>query len=382
MNVFILRNNSLASNAGMLRIIDANVKNGHQSFVISRNRKKTQEKTIFQEDYNYQGILVENHVIELFSKQAAGLKNLIPLIKYQFLLLSILWKERNKIDVIHSFDLDTGLVSLLFTKLFRKKMVYHIADFYSDSRANISGRVRSMIKKIEVFVINHADATIIANENRKEQIEGSKPKNLTVIHNSPMVDAVALERAIRETKIEQLGDERISLCYVGGLSSNRFIHEILEFIAGNQELTLTLAGYGELEEKVRTYAKEYENIHYLGELAYLDSLALYSYSDIMFAMYDPTHPNHKYSAPNKVYEAMMLNKPIIVAKDSGVDQLVSKENIGLISKYTIEDFEATLKTLVTDKRLIETYRDNSKNSYTQYSWDKMVLRLDNLYKNL
>lgn len=382
MNVFILRNNSLASNAGMLRIIDANVKNGHRSIVVSRNRKKTQEQTIYKEEYNYQGVLVENHVIELFSKQAAGLRNIIPLIKYQFLLFSILWKERKTIDVLHSFDLDTGLVSLLFAKLFRKKLVYHIADFYSDSRANISNRVRAIIKKIEIFVINHSDATIIANENRREQIKDSQPKSLTVIHNSPMVDAVALEKAIKETKIETLKDERLSLCYVGGLSSNRFINEILEFIAENQEFTLTLGGYGELEEKVRTYAEKYENIHYLGELAYLDSLALYSYSDVMFAMYDPAHPNHKYSAPNKVYEAMMLNKPIIVAKDSGVDQLVNKEEIGLVSNYTIEDFARTLENLRTDEKLIQTYKDNAENSYTQYSWNKMVLRLDNVYKKL
>lgn len=382
MNVFILRNNSLPSNAGMLRILDANIKNGHQSVVISRNRKIVQEKSTYQEDYNHQGVLVKNHVIELDAKQAAGLKNLMPLIKYQFLLVSILWKERKKIDILHSFDLDTGLVSLVFAKLFRKKIVYHIADFYSDSRANISDRIRSIIKKIELFVINHADATIIANENRKEQIQDSKPKNLTVIHNSPMVNQFDLEKAIQESTIKQSNDERISLCYVGGLSSNRFIHELLDFFANNKEFRLTLGGYGELEEKVRSYATKHENIDYLGQLAYLDSLVLYSYSDIMFAMYDPAHPNHKYSAPNKVYEAMMLSKPIIVAENSGVDQLVAKENIGLISKYTIEDFEATLNTLVKDQEAIKTYRENLKNSYPQYSWDKMVLRLDHLYKNL
>lgn len=382
MNVFILRNNSLPSNAGMLRIIDANVKNGHHSVVVSRNRKKTQDQTVYQEDYNYQGTMIENHVIELFSKQAAGLKNLIPLIKYQFLLLSILWKERKNIDVLHSFDLDTGLVSLVFAKLFRKKMVYHIADFYADSRANISDRVRALIKQIENFVINHADATIIANENRKEQIKDSNPKELTVIHNSPMVNATDLQRAIQATKLKPLNDERISLCYVGGLSSNRFMHEILDFFAHNEEYTLTLGGYGQLEDKVRSYAEKYENIHYLGELAYLDSLALYSYSDLMFAMYDPDHPNHKYSAPNKVYEAMMLRKPIIVAKNSGVDQLVARENIGAIAEYTIEDFAETLNNLVKDREKINMYKENLENSYPQYSWDKMVLRLDQLYKNL
>ena len=51
---------------------------------------------------------------------------------------------------------------------------------------------------------------------------------------------------------------------------------------------------------------------------YESALELYAKCDLMFALYDPAIPNHRYSAPNKVYEAMLLGKPIIVAEGTGV----------------------------------------------------------------
>ena len=52
-----------------------------------------------------------------------------------------------------------------------------------------------------------------------------------------------------------------------------------------------------------------------GKLQYSQTLALESQCDIRVATYDPSIRNHKYSAPNKFYESLMLGKPIIMAKD-------------------------------------------------------------------
>lgn len=381
MNVFVLRNARLESNAGLLRVIDANIKNNFQVSVISRNREKRNNKNIIKEEYIYQQHIIDNYVIEIDSQRGAGVKNILPLIKYQLILLYTLYQNRKKMDIIHAFDLDTGLVSMLFSKIFQKKFVYHIADVYSDSRMSSQGRLFALIRKIEFFVINHADGTIIANENRKQQIQGSQPKNLTVIHNAPMISPKELEQ-LRAEQAKVLPTNQPIFAYVGGLTEQRFINEILEFAAAQPTFSLILAGYGPLEDKVAAYAENYENIYFVGELSYHDSLALYAQSDFMFAMYDPQLANHKYSAPNKVYEAMLLNKPIIVAQNSGVDQLVKKEKTGLVTNYDLTDFTEKVTAFVQDQQAIMNIAKNSERAYANYSWDKMIGRLEKLYQNL
>lgn len=381
MKVFVLRNARLESNAGFLRVIDANLKNGHEPSIISRKRKKESAQSLHQESYRYQGEEMDNRVIAIDAQRGAGLKNILPLIKYQFFLFYLLIKNRKEIDLLHAFDLDTGLVSLIFSKIFRKKMVYHIADFYADSRMSKESRLYQIVRKLEYFVMKHSDGTIIANEHRRQQIEGSEPKELAVIHNAPMLSRAAFEK-VEKKMISKSKEGQVILSYVGGLTEERFILEVLDFAAEQKNFTLYLAGYGPLEEEVSSYERDHANIHYLGELSYEESLSLYAESDFVFAVYDPKVPNHQYSAPNKVYEAMMLNKPIIVARNSGVDQLVEEREIGIVTDYRLEDFRQKVISLAQDEEKIEAIKENLEAAYPEYAWEEMVERVDSLYKKV
>lgn len=54
----------------------------------------------------------------------------------------------------------------------------------------------------------------------------------------------------------------------------------------------------------------------------------------MTAIYDPKVPNHRYAAPNKFYEALMLGKPIVMAKNTGFDEIIEENNIGCLIEYS------------------------------------------------
>src|SRR5699024_8777049 len=106
------------------------------------------------------------------------------------------------------------------------------------------------------------------------------------------------------------------------------------------------------------------------------ALNLYAQCDVMFAMYDPTVPNHKYSAPNKVYEAMMLGLPIIVAKGTGIDSLVKTERIGFAIDYSEEEFSNTIQYLINNKKVLEQFKSNSREAFSEYSWTVMKKRVE------
>ena len=102
----------------------------------------------------------------------------------------------------------------------------------------------------------------------------------------------------------------------------------------------------------------------------------------MFATYDPDIKNHKYSAPNKVYEAMALGKPIIVCKDTGIDKLVIENNTGCAIEYNAESFIEGIKLLVLNEENLEKIKINAQRLYNeQYSWKSMELKLLEIYEN-
>lgn len=376
MKVCIVGNAEAEFNAITLRMIDALLESNNQPFTLSRLRDEVEsEGEIVQKIINLKGQEIPNYEIQLSGERGKGLKNLWNLFKYQFKVFGWLFKNRKKYDAIHSFDLDTGLPSMIISSLFKKKLVYHIADFYADSRKGIPDKLRKIIVNLEYKIISKANVTIICTEDRKNQISGSKPNELYVIHNSPLIE---LETPISHT-FEQLP---LKLCYVGTFTDVRFINEVLNVVKVNPDLHLDIAGYGPLEEQVKAASIEAANITYHGKVGYDKAIDLYENCDLMFAIYDPKHPNHRYSAPNKVYEAMMLGKPIFVANGTGVDELVRDESIGFTIDYNEEDFAEKIRYALDNPKLLSEMSDRSTAIYSKYSWSAMKSKLNQIYSNL
>ncbi|MGX7419742.1 glycosyltransferase family 4 protein [Carnobacterium gallinarum] len=378
MNIYVLRNSVAKTSADIKRIAESLYFMGYNVTIISRLRGEKTTENISENKYRIGEDYILNKELNVKSNENSGLKNLFNLMFYMFKLLNILIKDRKQYEVIHAFDLDTGLPALVMSIFFKKKYVYHILDFYVDSKSGIPRTLKKIIKKMEFLVISKADCTIICTNERMAQIDGSKPKKIEIIYNTPVKN-----KFIEVEKNSYIANtSRTSICYVGTLSKTRFIDEMLEIVSKNDKLLLTIAGNGTSIDKVNKYSKEFSNIAFLGTIDYEKSLELYSESDLMFAIYDPTIPNHKYSAPNKIYEAMMLGKPIIVAKDTGMDDIILKEKIGFSVDYSINEIATLLEFISDNKEILKEYKINSSNAYPKYSWDKMEQRLKNIYYNL
>lgn len=376
MNVCVIRNAEAESNSDIIRSIDAFSHLGINLLLLTRTRStEFHRHEVLKKSLNYNDKLIDNYEIQMNSEMDKGLKNLFKLFKYQMKVAFWLIKNRDKFDTVHSYDLDTGLPTLIACKFINKQFVYHISDFFVESRSGIPEKLKNLVRKLEYSVINRAQATIICTEERKEQIKGSTPKALYVIHNSPV--NIANYNADNDVK-----SEKIKLSYVGGLINVRFISEVLEIISKDDNFYLELAGIGPLSCLAESYSKQYSNIDFLGKVSYEEALKIYSKTDLMFAIYDPAVPNHKFSAPNKVYEAMMLGKPIIVAKDSGVDKIVDKEKIGFVINYSKDDFQNLLKSIVENPSQLELYSSNSKEAYKKYSWEAMKDKYKEIYDSI
>ena len=106
-------------------------------------------------------------------------------------------------------------------------------------------------------------------------------------------------------------------------------------------------------------------------MKYEDTFEFYKSCDVILSVYDPHIKNHKYSAPNKFYEAMLLGKSIIVAKDTGVDSLVSKHEIGYVIDYSEKSFVELLNHLTSSEgqKELSIFKERSYDTYDKYSWE-------------
>lgn len=312
--------------------------------------------------------------VKFFIKQCSyggGIKNLFKMFKFHSWLKKELKKYPNG-TIVHACDYDTAkpIYKLCGKKI---KLVYDIFDFYAETHTLPFG-LSYFVKKQEIKIINNADATVICTEQRREQIKSSNPKKLYVIHNTPN-----LNYDVKEIN----PNNRLKICYIGSLGYDRLLLEIFEEIKNYPQYDFLFGGLGTYAEDIEELSKKYDNVSYLGKMKYSDVLKHEQTSDVLFATYNPMIKNHKYSAPNKFYEAGCLAKPIIVCKNTGVDKLVKDYNTGLIVEYSANDFFDKLSLLDKDRELYKTLAQNGRKAYLEnFSWDKMSERIKEIYENL
>ena len=317
---------------------------------------------------------IPTYRIGIKSKFGSGIKNLKCLARFQKEIRSFL--KKNQFDVIHACDFDTAFTAYHSINHKTTKFVYDIFDYYADSFA-IPPLMRNLVVALDRRLISKADISIICTEERRAQISGSTPRTLIVVHNCPPDTMVNVNNQLKQD------NEKIKIAYFGILSASRLIREMIDVISENPQYEMHIGGFGVLEEYIKDVASRHHNVVFYGTVPYKRVLEIENECDIMTAIYDPSIRNHFYAAPNKFYESLMLGKPLIMAKETGMSNIVEKNDIGITIEFSKSGFKDGLDKLARRKRdwgkmserMIQLYRE-------QYSWNEMEKRLITAYKSL
>ncbi len=350
--VLFLRSTSVVNDSRAKKEIDFYKENNCNVIVLGWNRQKLNIPDT--EDIRY--IMYEKK-----SEYGNGLKNIFKMFGFEMYIYRKVKKYKNNIDIIHACDFDTAFVAYKAFRKSRTKFLYDIYDFYVDCH-NLK-KLKGVVEKKDIKLINNSDIVLICSEKRKQQIAKSNPKKVLIIHNSPEV-------VEKNTEMKPFDEKCVKVCYVGILQDDRLLVEVCNEVKNSKEVELHIGGFGKYETYFENMAKKYHNIKYYGSMNYDEVLKLEKDCDILFATYNPEILNHKYSAPNKVYEAMALGKPIIVCKNTGIDEMVSNNKIGYAIDYSAKEFMDKIKN-INELEYLSMAKNAKKVYLEKYSWEKM-----------
>ena len=320
------------------------------------------------------------HRLQIVSEFGLGIRNLPALIRWELGLLNWLRKNRTLYHVVHACDFDTILPALVAKALWRKRVVYDVFDFYVEMLRATPRVIKILIRALDLWAMGKADAVILADDSRKAQISGARPRKIEVIVNTPE-DGRIDTAGFSETKPQW---SQLHLVFVGLLQLERGMLEILEILSKRPDWSMDLAGFGGDQAVILSRASSMQNVKFHGRVPYKRALALSSLADVIVATYDPSIPNHRYSSPNKLFEAMMLGKPVVVAEHTNMDRIVRAYNCGLVIPYgDVEALEETLARLARDEELRSNLGTAGRRAYDEvFSWNRMADRLISIYADL
>ncbi len=237
----------------------------------------------------------------------------------------IVQKYKNKGDIVfYLFQLD---VALTFRLLFPNgKYFYEESDLMHTYIKN--SFVRKALEYLDRKIIRNSLLSVFTSEGFLYYHYGSnnRPKNVWLIANR-------LNTTIEDVpkiKKKPFNSSKLKIGFVGFPRYKSVVNFIKVFCSCFSNFEFHL--YGEIMEKYKNdFAglQQYPNCFFHGAfLNPTDLPEIYSNIDVVLATYDVEYENVRYAEPNKIYEAIYFETPIIVSAGTFLENKVKRLNIG------------------------------------------------------
>jgi glycosyltransferase involved in cell wall biosynthesis len=344
------------------------VQNGYDVNIVcwDRERKAPQYEFI-------DGMRVER--IHLESVHGRGITQILFLLL--FWLKAFLRAFNSDFHVVHCHDFDTLPLGYSLARLKKAKLVYDAHESYVDMLENIPKLVKWGIYRFENLLLRRTDLVITVGDILRDHLEDRGALTTCIIGNWKNPDEFVFSNNLirKERERLEISDDQIVISFIANLGHERQLPQLVEAIKDNPQVFLVVGGNGPARMIVEKASRQYSNICYLG---YVDPSKVPFYtalSDIIFYGFDPTNPNAKFSAPNKLFEAIAAGKPILTGDFGEIARIVREQKCGLIlDSYSKEGIRKGISALISIG-FREFMENSQKAASNEYCWEKARSRL-------
>ncbi len=309
----------------------------------------------------------------------------VQLLKYLEFLYKVS-KEFKDADIVHCNDLN-ALTAGILIKVFHKdtKIVYDAHEYEINDKPNQSRwsiRLKYLLEKI---LIKYAKRVITVSDSiASEYVKLYGIKKPALVLNTPPYTIIEKKDLFRENL--GIGKEKRIFLYQGALSYGRGVEILLETFKilereGVHQPCIVFMGYGPLEDLIKEASRKYANI-YFHEAVDPDILLNFTSSaDCGISMIEDSCLSYRYSLPNKLFEYIMAEIPVIVSNLPEMKRLVMEHKIGVVAKEnSIEAIKEAIKDVLKFNRV--QLQENIQRVKKIYNWEEQERVLQKLYKEL
>lgn len=346
------------------RVLKENIslqKAGYEVKVVALNEEPLEEFD------NVQGVSV--HRIKLKSRGWSKHK-LVQLLKYFEFVYRVVQQYKDS-DILHCNDLNSLPIGVIIKIFFNRdvKIVYD-AHEYETEMNGLKGVQKNLVKWLEKRLIKYADKVItVSDAIANEYVKLYNIEKPVLILNTPAYKIIEKKNIFRETF--DISDEKTIFLYQGGLFSGRGINILLETFKtiSDDKVVIIFMGFGPFESTIQEASREYKNIYFHKAVSSDILLDYTSSADFGISTIEDTCLSYRYCLPNKIFEYLMAEIPVIVSNLPEMNKLVQNNVIGVVAEAnTSRGLKEAINIAVTlDK---EELNKNIKRVKQVYNWEE------------
>jgi len=284
-----------------------------------------------------------------------------------------------KKDVLLANDLDTLLPNYLISKILNKKLVYDSHELFTEVPELINRpKIRNVWLKIEEFIFPKLKNVYTVNDKISELYYKKYNTPVKVIKNVPFRiignDKNALPFQFKGQKI---------ILYQGVINTGRGLELMISAMPLLDNFIFLIIGDGYLTSKIKKLVNEANLNHkviFLGKIIPEKIIAITKQANLGISLEENLGLNYRYSLPNKIFDYVQSNIPVLASDLPIINLLFEEFKIGeILTSRSPENVAITVKEIVANKHI---YQEALKHAAKKYNWENESNKILKIYANL
>jgi len=314
-------------------------------------------------------------------------RRLLNMLIWSFLFIPVsFFQKKPRLIIGSSPHIFGALAGLIASKIFRAPFILEVRDLWPDTLKDMGalrpGLLSSLLYGIEKCLYGNSNKIIALTEGIRQKIiaKGVGPSKVVFIPNGIYLNAANNAKTpVKYEKVrKKLGLENKFVCIYAGAHGPANALDVLIDAAfrlkEERDIVFLLVGEGQEKPRLKEKARQFglDNIIFHGPVPRSDISVFIRESDLCILTLKDI-PVFNTALPNKLFDYMYENKPILCATRGEAAYMVQKEGLGIV--VSPENPGEMAEAILSIKNNPEFLRSCGKNGRSivenKYSFEKL-----------
>lgn len=309
-----------------------------------------------------------------------------PLFYAAFNIRLFFYLLRNKADVLVANDLDTLPANYFASRIQKNELFYDSHEYFTEVPELVSRpRIQAIWKRIERWILPGIKHMYTVNNSIAGLYGTEYKKKIGVVRNVPF----RIQRIITSIDRNALGlpgDKKIFIFQGSGINVHRGAEEVLQAMQHTEGLLLLFVGGGDVIDFLKSETlrlKLSDKVMFVPRQS-MEKLREYTrLADVGLSLDKDTNLNYKYSLPNKLFDYIQAEIPVLVSDLPELRAIVEKYEIGkIVETHQPEKLAVQMMDMVKDSVQFAHWKENLKLAATELCWENEEVKLLEIFKDV
>ena len=291
----------------------------------------------------------------------------------------------SRVDILVANDLDTLPANYLVSVLRRKKIVYDTHEYFCGV-PELQDRklVQAIWRKIEQFIFPRLIYIYTVNISIALLYEEEYGKKIDIVRNVPM--RIERDNWPGRSDLGLPEDKKIILLQGAGININRGAEEALRAVLYLNNVILLIIGGGDVINTLKMMASEMElgeKVIFKPKMPYDELICYTRLADIGLSLDKDTNINYRYSLPNKLFDYIQAQIPVLCSNLVEVVNVVNTWQIGkIVESHEPKYLASIIREMLENIHQINMWKKNLAKAAEELCWEKEEQMLMGIYGKL